>query len=91
MTVTALVRALSGEAIDRYPVFPSQEEAFGITGPSPVPSADSKPVAAQTAGPPVVLREGDTEVLGTMLEGRQEMTPRGATLVSRFVIRVRRS
>jgi len=51
----------------------------------------AKPVAAQTAGPPVVLREGDTEVLGTMLEGRQEMTPRGATLVSRFVIRVRRS
>ena len=55
------VRALSGEAIDRYPVLPSQEEAFGITGPSPVPSADSEPAPAQAAGPPLVLREGDTE------------------------------
>jgi hypothetical protein len=54
-----LVRALSGEAIDGYPVLPSQEEAFGITGPSPAPSANSERAAAQPAGPPVVLREGD--------------------------------
>jgi hypothetical protein len=56
-----LVRALAGEAIDRYPVLRSQEEAFGITGPSPTPSAGSEPAAAQLAGPPLVLREGDTE------------------------------
>jgi len=56
-----LVRALAGEAIDRYPVLPSQEETFGITGPSPAPSADSERAAAQPAGPPLVLREGDTE------------------------------
>jgi hypothetical protein len=56
-----LVRALSGEAIHRYPVLPSQEEAFGITGPSAPPSADSERAAAQPAGPPVVLGEGDAQ------------------------------
>src|SRR5260370_29509650 len=56
-----LVRALAGEAIDRYPVLPSQEEAFGITGPSPAPSPDSERPAPHPAGPPLVLREGVTE------------------------------
>jgi hypothetical protein len=56
-----LVRALSGETIDRYPVLPSQEEAFGITGPSPAPAAESEPAVAQPCGPPVALRQEDTE------------------------------
>jgi hypothetical protein len=55
-----LVRALLGEAIHCYPVLPSQEEAFGITGPSPAPSADSEQTAAQPAGP-LVLREGNAQ------------------------------
>jgi hypothetical protein len=60
-----LVRALAGEAINRYPVLRSQEEALGITGPSPAHFASepaaSEPAAAQPAGPPSVFREGDTE------------------------------
>lgn len=56
-----LVRALSGETIDRYPVLPSQEESFGITGPSPAPAAGSKPAAAPPNGPPVVFRQKDAE------------------------------
>src|SRR5260370_33922277 len=55
-----LVRALAGEAIDRYPVLPSQEETFGITGPSPAPSADSARAAAQPGVPPLVLHDGAT-------------------------------
>lgn len=57
-----LVRALSTETIDRYPVLPSQEESFGITGPSPLPAAESpEPTAAQPSGPPSVLRQNDTK------------------------------
>jgi hypothetical protein len=56
-----LLRALSGEALDRYPVLPSQEELLGITGPSPAPAIGSEPAAALPVGPPLVIREGDTE------------------------------
>lgn len=56
-----LVRALSGETIDRYPVLPSQEESFAIFGPSSASAAESEPAAAQPSGPPLVLRQEDTE------------------------------
>jgi Condensation domain len=56
-----LVRVLSGEAINRYPVLPSQEETFGVTGPSQAPAAGAEPVAAPLTGPPLTLREKDTE------------------------------
>jgi hypothetical protein len=56
-----LLRALSGEALDRYPVLPSQEELLGITGPLPAPAIDSETAAALPVGPPLVIREGDTE------------------------------
>jgi hypothetical protein len=56
-----LVRALSGEAIDRYPVLPSQEEALGVTQPSPPPTRLGISAAAQPPGPPVAIREGDTK------------------------------
>jgi len=56
-----IVRALSGKTIERYPVLPSQEESFGITGPSPAPAAGSEPAAAQPVGHPVVMRKPDTE------------------------------
>jgi hypothetical protein len=42
----------------RYPVLRSQEEAIGITGPSPALVAEAEPAPAQPAGPPLVLREG---------------------------------
>src|SRR5260370_19256420 len=64
-----LVRALAGEAIDRYPVLPSQAETFGITGPSPAPSAASERAPAQPPRPPLVLREGDPEP--PVIEGLQ--------------------
>lgn len=53
-----MVRALLGETIDPYPVLPSQEESFGITKPS---SAGSGSAAASPNGPPLVLRQKDTE------------------------------
>ncbi len=51
-----VVRAAAGESIVEHPVLPSQEEALGITGPSPQPVAAPPP-----AGPPMVERAADSE------------------------------